>query len=92
MLGFIFLKYTSDSFEVKHAQLLQGSAASSPAGIGAPADPALSQYAGADPEDADEYKAENVFWVLPAARWTCLQNSAKQPAIKASLEGREYGG
>jgi type I restriction enzyme M protein len=28
-----------------------------------------------------KYKAENVFWVLPAARWTYLQNSAKPPTI-----------
>ena len=35
----------------------------------------------ADAEDPDEYKAENVFWVPPAARWTYLQNSAKQPTI-----------
>ena len=37
--------------------------------------------AGADAEDPDEYKAVNVFWVPPAARWTYLQNSAKQPTI-----------
>jgi type I restriction enzyme M protein len=24
---------------------------------------------GADPEDPDEYRAENVFWVPPEARW-----------------------
>src|SRR3954471_6179579 len=42
---------------------------------------ALTTEAGADPEDQDEYKAENVFWVPPGARWTYLQNSAKQPEI-----------
>src|ERR1700761_9410416 len=42
---------------------------------------ALTNEAGADPEDQDEYKAENVFWVPPGARWTYLQNSAKQPSI-----------
>jgi type I restriction enzyme M protein len=41
----------------------------------------LMKEAGADPEDPDEYKAENVFWVPPGARWTYLQNSAKQPEI-----------
>ena len=35
----------------------------------------------ADPEDRDEYTAENVFWVPKAARWSHLQASAKQPAI-----------
>ena len=29
---------------------------------------------GADPEDPDEYRAENVFWVPPAARWEyCME-------------------
>jgi type I restriction enzyme M protein len=36
---------------------------------------------GADPEDADEYRAENVFWVPKDARWTFLQDKAKQPTI-----------
>ena len=32
-------------------------------------------------EDRDEYAAENVFWVPPAARWSHLQANAKQPSI-----------
>lgn len=36
---------------------------------------------GADPEDKDEYKAENVFFVPPDARWQYLQSKAKQPEI-----------
>jgi type I restriction enzyme M protein len=35
----------------------------------------------ADPEDRDEYTAENVFWVPKAARWSHLQSNAKQPTI-----------
>src|SRR5438094_964427 len=65
VLGLIFLKYISDSFEEHHAKLVAGK----------------GDYAGANAEDPDEYRAENVFWVPPAARWTYLQNSAKQPAI-----------
>ena len=65
VLGLIFLKYISDSFEEHHAKLAAGK----------------GDYAGADPEDPDEYKAENIFWVPPAARWSYLQNSAKQPTI-----------
>ena len=34
-----------------------------------------------DPEDPEEYLAENVFWVPPAARWSHLQANAKQPEI-----------
>lgn len=36
---------------------------------------------GADPEDPDEYRAQNVFWVPPEARWTHLKHQAKQPTI-----------
>lgn len=35
----------------------------------------------ADPEDKDEYKALNVFWVPPEARWDYIQDKAKQPDI-----------
>ena len=63
--GLIFLKYISDSFEEHFAKLQAGE----------------GEYAGADPEDKDEYKAENVFFVPPEARWTYLQAQAKQPKI-----------
>ncbi len=36
---------------------------------------------GADPEDKDEYKAENVFFVPQEARWNMLVSKAKQPDI-----------
>ena len=35
----------------------------------------------ADPEDRDEYTAENIFWVPKKARWPHLQANAKQPTI-----------
>jgi type I restriction enzyme M protein len=36
---------------------------------------------GADPEDADEYRACNIFWVPKEARWSNLKANAKQPTI-----------
>jgi len=36
---------------------------------------------GADPEDPDEYRAQNIFWVPKVARWSYLQVNAKQPTI-----------
>ena len=36
---------------------------------------------GADPEDPDEYRAINVFWVPKEARWSALKEQAKQPSI-----------
>ena len=39
------------------------------------------QAQGADPEDQDEYRAENIFWVPPEARWSHLKAQARQPTI-----------
>ena len=36
---------------------------------------------GADPEDPDEYRAANIFWVPKEARWSILKSEAKQPTI-----------
>lgn len=63
VLGLIFLKYISDSFEELYAKLK------------------AEETQGADPEDRDEYKAENVFFVPQEARWTYLLSKAKQPEI-----------
>lgn len=73
VLGLVFLKYISDTFVEHHAKLVAGK----------------GDYAGANSEDQDEYKAENVFWVPPAARWTYLQNSVKQTAIGKIVDDGE---
>jgi type I restriction enzyme M protein len=65
VLGLIFLKYISDAFAEHRAKLVAGE----------------GDFAGADPEDADEYRAFNVFWVPTEARWQFLQDRAKDPAI-----------
>lgn len=65
VLGLIFLKYISDAFDEHRARLVAG----------------LGDYAGANPEDADEYKAANVFWVPKESRWAFLLGHAKQPNI-----------
>ncbi|MBM3748122.1 MAG: SAM-dependent DNA methyltransferase [Acidobacteria bacterium] len=41
---------------------------------------------GADPEDPDEYRALNVFWVPRNARWSYLQARAKQPTVGKLLD------
>ncbi len=46
---------------------------------------------GADPEDRDEYRADNVFWVPKEARWGSLQASAKQPDHRQAHR-RRHGG
>ena len=65
VLGLIFLRYISDSFESLYEKLKTGE----------------GEYEGADPEDRDEYKAVNVFFVPPSARWSYLQSRAKDPEI-----------
>jgi type I restriction enzyme M protein len=63
VLGLVFLKYISDSFEEKRAAL------------------EADRKGGADPEDPDEYRAENIFWVPREARWTVLQGKATQSTV-----------
>jgi type I restriction enzyme M protein len=47
---------------------------------------ALAEQEGADPEDRDEYLAENVFWVPKKARWPELQKAARQDTIGVTLD------
>ena len=63
VLGLIFLKYISVSFEELYKKLQTE----------------IDQ--GADPEDREEYKAENVFFVPTDARWSFLVSKAKDPKI-----------
>ena len=41
----------------------------------------LLKDASTEPEDKDEYLADNIFWVPSKARWSFLQKNAKQPKI-----------
>ncbi len=41
---------------------------------------------GADPEDPDEYRADNIFWVPSEARWTRLKAQARQPSIGRTVD------
>jgi len=70
VLGLIFLKYISDAFEELFHKLQSGE----------------GEYAGADPEDKDEYKAENVFFVPEKARWSYLLSKARLPEIGKEVD------
>ena len=65
VLGLIFLKYVSDSFNRVYDK--------------------LKQEEFADPEDPDEYRAENAFWVPKEARWDNLQKNAKKHEVIGKL-------
>jgi len=69
VLGLIFLKYISDTFQAKHDEL---------------AAKKDSEYT--DPEDRDEYSADNIFWVPVQARWKNIQNNAKQSTIGQTID------
>lgn len=69
-LGLVFLKYISDSFEELHAELEKEKAAGT----------------GADPEDIDEYRAKQIFYVPQEARWSYLHGRSKLPAIGEDLD------
>ena len=70
VLGLIFLKYISDAFEELYQKLKKGE----------------GEYAGADPEDPDEYRAEHVFFVPEKVRWSYLQSRAKLPTIGEDVD------
>ena len=61
VLGLIFLKYVSDSFEEQREKIKK------------------IEYA--DPEDRDEYKRDNVFWVPKTARWEYIKKNARKAEI-----------
>ncbi|HEY5537006.1 MAG TPA: class I SAM-dependent DNA methyltransferase [Ignavibacteria bacterium] len=65
VMGLIFLKYISDNFDDLYYKLKVNE------GV----------HEGADPEDLDEYKAENVFYVPADARWNFLLANARKPNI-----------
>ncbi len=65
VLGLIFLKYIGDAFERAHELLSAGK----------------GELAGADPEDPDEYRAQNAFFVPPIARWKFIQANARNKKI-----------
>jgi type I restriction enzyme M protein len=47
---------------------------------------ALAKEKGADPEDRDEYLAENIFWVPKESRWSYLLGRAKLPSVGKDLD------
>lgn len=70
VLGLIFLKYISDSFEEVYRKIINKE----------------KGFEGANPEDVDEYRAENVFFVPQTARWSYLLSRAKLPSIGKDID------
>jgi len=66
VLGLVFLKYISESFDDLYQK--------------------LEADEWSDPEDRDEYIAENVFFVPELARWQHIHESAKLPSIGETID------
>ena len=76
VLGLLFLKYISDSFQSRRDEL---QAELTKDGIKGRQLEALL-------ESRDEYTAERVFWVPPESRWPNLQNQATRPEIATLID------
>ena len=81
VLGLIFLKYVSDVFAQRQAQL-----------AAAVEDPESDYFMPTEAarqailESRDEYTSEGVFWVPEGHRWDDLRKAAKQPDIGARID------
>lgn len=83
VLGLIFLKYISDTFQARRTELT--------ARFADPADEyhldgATPADVAAELEDRDYYREANVFWVPEAARWEAIRSAAKQPDIGKRID------
>jgi len=80
VLGLLFLKYISDAFEDRRTALATELQAEDI--VGTEATTLL--------ESRDEYTAENVFWVPPEARWSTIQQQARNPNIAKLIDDAMY--
>ncbi|MFX5839827.1 type I restriction-modification system subunit M N-terminal domain-containing protein, partial [Acinetobacter baumannii] len=78
VLGLIFVKYVSDTFAARRAELTKRFADESDDYFLPDSDEALLAE---ELEDRDYYREVNVFWVPETARWEALRAAAKQPDI-----------
>jgi type I restriction enzyme M protein len=83
VLGLIFLKYISDSFNQQKEKIKElVTDENSDFFI----DSDISKISKEDLEDRDYYKKDNVFWVPEVSRWETLRSKAKQPDIGSIID------
>jgi type I restriction enzyme M protein len=82
VLGLIFLKYISDTFDIQKNKIKK-----------IVSDPKSDFFISEDPkvyekelEDRDYYTQDNVFWVPQKARWEKIRAQAKQPDIGSIID------
>ncbi len=87
VLGLIFLKYISDSFAGRRAELTRKLCDPADAYyLGESAPEAQEEVLAEELEDRDYYREVNVFWVPAEARWESLRAAAKQPDIGKRID------
>jgi type I restriction enzyme M protein len=75
VLGLVFLKYVSDSFDERREQIIDELTAEGITG----------ERAARLVEDRDEYLGHGVFWVPPIARWDSIAEGAKASSGSKSI-------
>ncbi len=83
VLGLIFVKYVSDTFAARRAELTRRFADESDDYFLHDCD---NELLAEELEDRDYYKEVNVFWVPEAARWEAIRAAAKQPDIGKRID------
>lgn len=81
VLGLVFLKYISDSFERRRA-VLEVATRKEGSDLYTEDEEERAEIL----EDRDEYISENVFWVPKKARWDALLAAANQPDIGQQID------
>lgn len=81
VLGLVFLKYISDSFEGRRIELEQEFSDKNGQRY-----KAAVQRRAAALEERDYYKEVNVFWVPQNARWAQIHSNSKQPKIAEMID------
>ena len=83
VLGLIFLKYVSDTFAARRAELTRRFADEADEYFLYDCD---AELLAEELEDRDYYKEVNVFWVPESARWEALRAAAKQTDIGKRID------
>lgn len=83
VLGLIFVKYVSDTFAARRAELISRFADASDDYFLHDCD---DELLAAELEDRDYYREVNVFWVPESSRWEALRAAAKQPDIGKRID------
>ena len=89
VLGMVFVKYVSDSFETRRQELMR-----------AFKDPENDYYLGEDSEgfieeeleNRDYYTEKNIFWVPATARWSYIQDNIRLSLGSPLPLGGEFKG